>query len=219
MKNILIYTIFRNSSQKIEQYYSQIKSIVEHFPNYNFYISLYENDSTDDTKIKLNNLDWSFAKDFSIICENIGTEFFHSVKDEQRVKNLAAARNKAIEAKNFLNNVDHILDIESDMRFDLQDVEKILNFQETYNLTKVDIVSMVSKGTNGKLYDVWATRRHADEDRGKLHKDWDITPFGKYYSTCNGVCLFDAKPFQDGARYGWFNERFKKFDCDTSIIC
>ncbi len=219
MKNILIYTIFRNSSQKIEQYYSQVKSIVEHFPEYNFYLSLYENDSSDNTKDMLNALDWSFTKEFSVICENIGTDFFNSVKDEQRVKNLAAARNKAIEAKDFLSKVDYILDIESDMRFNITDIEKILTFQETHNLSKVDIVSTISIGQNSKLYDVWATRRHADEDRGKLHKDWNETPFGRYYSTCNGVCLFSAEPFQHGARYGWYNERFKKFDCDTSVIC
>ena len=50
MKNILIYTIFRNSEKKLEQYYSQIKTIVETYPEYNSYRSLYENDSTDNTK-------------------------------------------------------------------------------------------------------------------------------------------------------------------------
>lgn len=219
MKNILIYTIFRNSEKKLEQYYSQIKSIVETYPEYNFYLSLYENDSTDNTKELLNKFDWSFAADTFLNCENVGTDFFGSVKEEQRVKNLAAARNKAIEAKDFLEKVDHVLDIESDMRFSVDTVGKILKFKETYNLARVDIVSSVSRLKNNNVYDIWATRQTPNEEEGNLYDNWADIPFAKYYATCNGICLFDAIPFQQGIRYGWYNERFKKYDCDTSVIC
>jgi hypothetical protein len=219
MKNILVYTIFRNSATRLEQYYSQIKNVIESHPEYNFYLSLYENDSSDNTKELLNNLDWKFVKHFSLITENIGTNFFGSVKEEQRVKNLAAARNKAIEANDFVNQVDYILDIESDMQYSTDVVSKILKFQETHSLTKVDIVSAVSRLKNNNVYDTWATRRTADEEDGNLHENWKETLFGKYYATCNGICLFDAVPFQQGARYGWYNERFNKYDCDTSVIC
>ena len=140
MKNILIYTIFRNSATRLERYYSQIKNVIELHPEYNFYLSLYENDSIDNTKELLNQLDWKFVKHFSLITENIGTNFFGSVKEEQRVKNLAAARNKAIEAKDFINQANYILHIESDMQYSTDVVSKILKFQETHSLPKVDIV-------------------------------------------------------------------------------
>lgn len=219
-KNILISTIFRNSESKLSRYHFQIKNLVENFSEYNFFLSIYENDSSDNTKSILKNLDWKFLTDFSVISEDIGTNFYGSIPDEQRVKNLAAARNKTLEAKNFLKNSDYVLSIESDIKFDLNCADQILNFQEKNKLKNVDIVSAVSyrrdkKGTM-KHYDLWATRRTPDEEFGKIYKNID---YEKYYSTFNCFCLYTAQPIKQGIRFGWYNTRINRFDCDTVVIC
>lgn len=220
MKKVLIYSIFRNSSSKLDQYYFQLKKIVLSFPEIEFYLSLYENDSTDDTKQKLKSFDFSFVKDYSLITENLNTQAFGSVKEEQRVINLANARNKAIHSKDFLEKVDWVMMLESDARYEVSAVEKILNFQDRNNLPNVDIVSAIMfKSNKMKHYDKWATRRTALEEDGTLFDDWRETPYSKYYSTCNGICLFKAEAIRQGANYGWYNERLEKFDCDTVVIC
>lgn len=219
-ETILLYSILRNRVNKVQQFYDQVKMIVESFTNYDFYISIYENDSTDGTKEALQALDWSFAKDYSLICENIGTPYFGSVATEERVRILADARNKAIEAKDFLANSDYVLMIEGDMRFDYDCANKVLNFKNLYDVGNVDIVSASSwSDPNFSHWDTWGTRRNPTEDWGGLHPNWRDTEYDRYYATCNAFCLFKAEPFKQGARYGWFNERFNKFDCDTIVIC
>lgn len=218
-QTILIYTIFRNSEQVIQNYYKQLKLLVNSFPEFDFIVSLYENDSTDLTKSMLQNLDFSFAKEFSLVTENIGTiEFKKSVAEEERVKNIANARNKAIFAKDFLSKADYVFMIESDIEYDIDCVSKLLNFEKNYKLKNVDIVSaaLIQKG---KHYDSWATRRNSTEEWGNLFDNWRETDYDKYYSTCNGLCLFNAEPFKKGAKYHWYNDRLKKYDCDTSVVC
>lgn len=218
-KTILISTIFRNSEKKLSRYHEQLKILVSGFPDITFLLSIYENDSTDGTKDLLNSLDWSFVQETSIITENVGTSFFGSVVDEQRVKNLSAARNKTLEAKDFLNKSDLVLSIESDIQYDLDCAQKIINFEKNYNI-EADIVSAVSckpsKYERKRLYDLWGTRRTADEEWGSIDNDGD---YKEYYATFNCFCLYKAKPIKEGAKFGWFNHRLNKFDCDTMVIC
>lgn len=217
-ENILIYSIIRNESPFIRQYHSQLNQIVKMFPEYNFYLSLYENDSNDGTKEKLLSKDWSFFKGISIISENVMTKDYGSVKDEDRVKNLSIARNKAIEAGGFLENMDYVMMIESDMRIDMDSMKKLLNFK--HKEPDFDIVSTISI-RSGRLYDAWATRRTPYYVYGanELGNDYKQKEYDRYYSTSNGVCLYKAKPFKEGARYGWINKITNEFDCDTVIIC
>ena len=217
-ENILVYSIIRNEAGFINQFYSQLKNMVESFPEYNFYLSLYENDSTDGTKERLLSKSWAFFKGLSIISENIMTKDYGSVKDEDRVKNLSIARNKAVEAGGFLSNMDYVMMVESDMTFDMNSIKKLLNFKDKE--PDFDIVSTISI-RNKRLYDAWATRRTPRYVYGadELGPDYKKKDYDKYYSTSNGVCLYRAKPFKEGARYGYINKVTKEFDCDTVIIC
>jgi hypothetical protein len=72
-EKILLYSIVRNIEPKFDQYYQQIKKIAKTFTEYEFYLSIYENDSTDKTKSKLHTSDWSFLNGVSIVTENINT--------------------------------------------------------------------------------------------------------------------------------------------------
>ena len=225
---ILVYTIFRNSEKYLNTYYNQVKNMVEFFSDIEFYFSAYENDSTDNTSEILKNLDWSFFKDFSIVTEKIKTKHFNSVRDEERVRNLSIARNKAIGAKDFLHKVDHVMMIESDMKYEIDTIYKLLNF---YKKEEFDIVSGFTWHyyNNAKiLYDTWATRTMKTKDynaknNGRpwfdLVENWRNLEYGLYHSTSNGVCLYKAKPFQTGIRYAYISPDSKVADCDTAVIC
>jgi glycosyltransferase involved in cell wall biosynthesis len=217
-EKVLIYSIIRNEVRFVNSYYENLKKIFYELKDYEFYISIYENDSTDGTKEKLLSKDWSIFPNVSIISEKIKTKNYGSIKDADRVKNLSIARNKAIEAAGFLDKVDYVMMIESDFRFDTNAVRSLLEFK---NLEPdFDIVSTISIRSNN-LYDAWATRKGPEFVKGRqeIDADWRKTPYGKYYSTSNGICLYRAKPFQEGARYGWINAVTKEFDCDTVVVC
>lgn len=217
-EKILLYSIIRNEGQFMDGYYNKLKSMVKSFPQFEFYLSIYENDSTDKTKNKIFSKDWSFFEGVSIISENIMTKDYGSIKDADRVKNLSIARNKAIEAGGFLSFVDYILMVESDMEWDNETVRKILFFKEKE--PNFDIVSGITI-RNGGLYDAWATRKGPKfiPRRPVLSSDYKTKSYDKYYSTSNGLCLYRAQPFREGVRYGWINPVTKQFDCDTVVVC
>lgn len=215
---ILVYSIIRNESRYMNSYHNKLIDMVASFPQYEFYLSLYENDSTDGTKQKIMAKDWSMFAGVSIISENIATQDYGSVKDETRVKNLSIARNKAIEAAGFIDFVDYIMMIESDMEFDMKAVEKILNFKNV--VPDFDIVSGITI-RNKRLYDQWATRKKPEYDEGvyPIADDYKMKSYDKYYSTSNGICLYRAEPFREGVRYGYINTITGEFDCDTVVVC
>jgi len=218
-EKVLIYSIIRNRASSMPRFYSQLKKVVKSLPEYDFYLSIYENDSDDGTKTELFNKDWSFFKGVAIVSENIDTEYYGSVKDAQRVENLSKARNKAIEQGKFLNDVDYVLMVEGDVLYTTDDVKRLLDFKNTE--PNFDIVSSISLRKNGKHYDWWATRTSAkyNPDRSEIEYDYEQKEYGKYYSTSNGLCLYRAKPFKEGVRHHWINKVTKEFDCEMVVLC
>jgi glycosyltransferase involved in cell wall biosynthesis len=218
-QKVLIYSIVRNVEDKFNQYHSQVRSIVSSFPEYDFYFSLYENDSTDNTKKLIHSTDWSFFKGVSIITEDLNTQFFGSVKDPVRVENLSNARNKALEAGGFINVVDYVLMVEGDLSFDMNSIKELLYFKAVE--PKFDIVSAVSIRKNGTHFDWWATRTGPvfNQKASDLDPKYRRKHYGEYYSTSNGLVLYRAKPFQEGVRHGWINTVTKEFDCEMVVLC
>jgi hypothetical protein len=218
-QKVLLYSIVRNIETKFDQYHQQIKKIVKAFPEYEFYLSIYENDSVDRTKSRLHTTDWSFLNGVSIVTENINTDFYGSVKDPVRVENLSRARNKAIEAGGFLDKVDYVLMVEGDLAFSILSVKELFNFKHIK--PNFDVVSAVSIRTNGTHYDWWATRTTPiyNPEKSQLDPDYDKKHYGEYYATSNGLVLYRAKPFQDGIRHGWINTVTKEFDCEMVVLC
>lgn len=220
---VLVYSIIRNRATAIDVFYKQLKRLVLDSPDYEFYLSIYENDSNDGTKERIFLKDWSFFSGVSIISENIQTQYYGSVKDPTRVENLAKARNRAIEGGGFLNNVDYVLMVEGDIRYDSEAVKKLLNFSELE--PDFDIVSATSIRKNGTHYDCWASRTEPVYKDGvcNLHEDrnsdFRTLEYAKYYSTSNGLCLYRAKPFQEGIRHHWINTVTKEFDCEMVVLC
>jgi len=227
MTSVLITTIMRDNEKFIPYYHSQIKKLVEAY-DYTFYVSIYENDSKDSSAEMLRSLDWSFLKDRIIIqTESIDTKKFGSEMSRERVDNLGVARMKSIYAndKKFLDQCDYVLAIESDFSYNIRDVGNLIEFKKNNGLRNVDIVSGVSinKMSDRTTRDTWATRTSADTPphfrHGRLHENWQITKYGKYYTTFNGLCLYKAEPIKKGAAFAGFNKRLNTFDCDTAVIC
>jgi glycosyltransferase involved in cell wall biosynthesis len=218
-EKVLIYSIVRNIESRFNQYHLQIKKIVNSFPEYDFYFSVYENDSSDKTKKLLYSTDWSFFKGSSVITENLNTEFFGSVKDATRVENLSNARNKAIVAGGFIDQVDYVLMVEGDLRFEIKSVKELMNFKTIE--PNFDMVSAVSIRQNGTHYDWWATRTSPVYKTGasELDPNYRLKHYGEYYSTSNGLVLYRAKPFKEGVRHGWINSVTKEFDCEMVVLC
>jgi UDP:flavonoid glycosyltransferase YjiC (YdhE family) len=217
-EKVLIYSIIRNDESHMDDYYLRIKKMLKSFPEYEFYLSLYENDSVDATKQKLFSNDLSMFSKVSIISENIGTKFYGPTKDADRVKNLANARNKALLANDFINEVDYVLMIDIDMKFDMDAAKQLLSFKNVE--PNFDIVSGTSIRA-GQLYDSWATRESAEYNpkTKKLFDDYRKEKYKKYYSTSNGFCLYRAKPFKDGIRYGYINKVTSEPDCEMVVVC
>jgi hypothetical protein len=215
---VLVYSVIRNESKYIDRYYDQLKQMVDTFPNYEFFLSIYENDSIDGTPELIGEKDWSFFSDFSFVSEKLHTNNYGSVKSKDRVKNLSIARNKAIEAKDFLQKADYVMMVESDMRFDMDTIRQILEFKKLE--PDFDIVSGLTVN-NHPIYDSWATRKGPRFTSHEEVRKFDTTskPYDWYYATSNGVCLYRAQPFRDGVRYGYINTVTNKFDCDTVVVC
>ena len=217
-EKILVCSSIRNEAMHIDKFHKRLQSMVKNFPQYEFYISLYENDSDDGTKQKLLTKDWTMFSGISILSENIKTKDYGPVKDADRVKNLAIARNKVIRGGNFIDLCDYVLMIDSDIAFDIPAVKKILEFKDIE--PNFDIVSAASI-RRGQLYDQWATRDGAEYDPNMkvLFQEYRKEPYKKYYATSNGFCLYRAQPFKNGVVYDYINKVTKEADCEMVVVC
>lgn len=217
-EKVLICSIARNDEDFYINYYNRLKTMIDYFPEYEFYLSLYENDSTDNTKNLIFKQDYSMFSGISVISENINTKFYGSSKDEDRVKNLAMARNRALIGGNFLNIADYILVIDIDVEFKMSAVEKILNFK----FIKPDFDVVAATTLRKKLlYDQWATREGPEYDPKMQEKfnEYRLSSYKKYYSVSSGFCLYRAEPFKQGIRWDYINQVTDKPDCEMVVVC
>lgn len=216
MEKILISSIVRNRENTLDNYFLQIEKFIQHLSdNFKFSISIYENDSIDSSKEKLENYDYSSFEKANIICEDIGTPFFGSVIDEQRVINFAKARNETIKDLN-LNEFDWLLIIEPDVIYDLSvSTEIITRKQLQFN---PDVYSGVLR-MGGQVYDKWGMRRDSQDDWGDVMSDYLENPIKEFWTTANGICLYNMEPFKKGLKFSAFNKRLNKYDCDTAVLC
>lgn len=217
--NILISTIMRNASNSIDRYFDQINRALDMMPEHNWFISIYENDSTDNTVEKLRTVNLDRFVGSNVMFEKLNTTMYPSIKNEDRVNNLATARNKSIFAKDFINQIDYVLMVEPDVSYDPSHAVNLVNFKQ-YNLIDVDVFSGISVISNsGQVYDTWATRRNSEEQEGSRFDNWQIEPVKEFWSTFNCVVLYNAEPFKNGIKFSGFNRRLNTYDCDTVVIC
>ena len=114
---VLICTIVRNRAEYLKTWHGQLelfsKDALER--GITFTLSIYENDSVDDSAKILKDFDYSFAENCYLISENIKTKFYGSVKHGERVRLLADARNKCLDQVPALSTFDKVVFIEPDI--------------------------------------------------------------------------------------------------------
>lgn len=223
----------RNTESVLPRYFNKLESIVNTFPEHNFYLSIYENDSTDDTQTYLlKNTNTTMFKGSSIVCAKIGTPFYNSYQNgvNDRIKNLANARNMALFAKDMYLSMDKVLWIEPDVDYQMELIDGLINFDRPADIVSgislypnmnppPDKNSLIVEGITYILCDTWASRRTPDEEYGDIYPDLLDDPIKPYYTTFNCVVLYNAEPFKKGAKFHWFNEATGKVDCDTAVVC
>ena len=132
MSAILISTIVRDREASLGLWYNQLKELVQRDPSNKYFLSVYENDSTDSSLDILNSFNYSFFEDSLITSETLSTETYGSVRDGDRVNNLARARNKTIDEFNSLNDIDFVLCVEPDVKFSAKKtITSVINLMDS----------------------------------------------------------------------------------------
>ena len=212
--NILISSIVRNRISFLSQWAKQLNDLSELNQDVNFYLSVYENDSTDGSKDFLEKIDFPLFKDYALLSEDLSTNQHGSYKDAERVHLLANARNKSITNSQYLNIIDKVVSIEPDIQYDPREMRKLL-------LSDYDIISARSierhDDLNYHIYDSWATRKNEKDT------SWDysilLTGVIPVWTTFNCFCVYNAEAIKKGCFFSGHNHKVNNFDCDTAIIC
>lgn len=208
---LLLCTISRNNKKRLKSWYNQLNALADLLlQEHDIEISVYENDSTDGTKEGLKTYVERLAKKCktTLTSTDLGTD--HLVgKEGARVTNIANARNACIEQASSLSEFDKIVFIETDVLYKPRQALEIIHHEG-------NIVSGYTTNAMGQFYDAWATRKTSEEtwwNHGIPSEKTDV------WSTFNGICVYSAKAFQEGARFSGVNPRTDEIDCDTTVIC
>lgn len=256
MKKLLICTIVRDSINNLQTWLDQIIKL-SHVINghYSVYLSVYENDSIDGSSQALqglSNLNINIEK--IIITEKLGTKKYPSIWNLERIQNLANARQKCLDyadQKWGLEIFDKIAYIEPDVTFDVNWCHELVlaKHPNLVGLGEPDIYSGWSLRTidhpkeSVYLYDTCATRQNLNDNCWNFEQvsTWTTnslikTFIDKYnanclhslWSTFNCFCVYNAKPFLEGVKWGFVNKRLDTgqqkindgwLDADTVVIC
>jgi glycosyltransferase involved in cell wall biosynthesis len=176
-----------------------------------FGLSVFENDSTDGSNYWFHdNSDfWDHHSELVVATETLRTNYHGSVVNSERVHNLAAARNRCLDAVADLSIYDRVVFVEPDVTYDPAQMLELLS-------TDHDICSGYTSHPDGRFYDTWATRRQPADEWWDGSIPEAPTPVA---STFNGVCVYRADPFAEGIRFSGHSPARGSFDCDTAVIC
>jgi hypothetical protein len=219
---ITICSIIRNQSHNLIFWYDQIKDLVNHNSEIDFSLSVYENNSSDNTKDILKSFDFSFLKNTSIILENIEDSTFYKggydpygEESKKRVKLLSECRNKCF-LPDWVSDCDFILFIEPDIRYNFNIFKEIYNFIINNDY---DIVSAISV-TGREHYDKWGTRINQKDTWCDLSHLVGSNDHFDVYSTFNCFVLYRAKPIlEQNCKFKFLSDVLNTHDCDTVLIC
>jgi hypothetical protein len=219
----LISTIIRNRGPHVPTWCDQLILLIKQNPDIKFYLSVFENDSEDNTKQVLRLVEKKFQNHFEAVkvtTSDLGWPYFGSIKAEERVRYLAEARNKTLDQINDLYGLalfDKVVCIEPDILYNPEQISSLL-------YSDLDIASGYSVlphgfGVPDWIYDSWATRVGPDDSEYKGPKVSELPDLLPVASTFNCFCVYKALPFADGLRFSGVNPRTLTWDCDTTNIC
>jgi hypothetical protein len=219
----LISTIIRNRGPHVPTWCDQLVLLAKHNPDIKFYLSVFENDSEDNTKQVLRLVEKKFQNHFEAVkmtTSDLGWPYFGSIKAEERVRYLAEARNKTLNQMHTLYDLalfDKIVCVEPDILYSPEQISSLL-------YSDLDIASGYSIlphgfGVPDWIYDSWATRVNPDDSEYRGPKVSELPNLLTVASTFNCFCVYKALPFAEGLRFSGVNPRTLTWDCDTTNIC
>jgi len=220
--HVLICTIIRNRKVYLPLWVDQILCLKDENPDISFDLSVFENDSTDGTVAELSELKPELANELNkvtITCSKEDWPYFGSIRDEERVAYLAKARNKTLDQA-LVNNAylyDKVVFIEPDIDYNPEEISKLFytvdDISSPYSLHPIEFAN------HRWIYDSWATRLHPTDDIFKGPRFYDMPEQLAVAATFNCFCVYNAKPFYEGARFSGINPLTSNWGCDTTNIC
>ena len=221
--NILICSLIRSKEPYLPDWYNRVRGIKALQPYWNFNISLYENDSEDNSVQLINSFDWSWCDWFKLNSEKRDREYYIST-ERKRIERLASYRNMCIWQFGDLDSIDRIIMNDVDCSFDPKEAAEVIE-----ESLKWDVYSFASRddATGDEFYDRWATRRTATDGW------WDDKPYDQNgnnltWTTGNGFVCYDPEPFRRGLTFGYVNNRsrfidevnkHKTHDVENAVVC
>lgn len=206
-KNICFISLARNCASYLEDRLTIVSRLGQKFKNYHWLI--YENDSTDDTKKILSNVN---STNIMVVSEQLNSTHpcGPKYKSKDRTKALANYRNKTKElAKKHFPNVDYVIPIDLDFRGLLEDGL----FNSIFWMDKnIDIDAMagfsIEIHANNQLtnYDSWAYR----------HTWWSDQQHTMIWYF-NWIPLIGSHPYLVNSAFGGqciYKSNFYYGDCD-----
>ena len=203
--NILVCSIIRDRQPCLRYWKSQLQRLIAWYPDWSFDLAVYENDSKDGSDEYVKTLEIPEFGNIYAKSEVLGWKYFGSVQGEERVANLAKARNTAMSLPPSLDKYDHIIWVEPDIIYTKESATRIID-------AHVDSKAHITSGYSwhqgpGIIYDTWATRPHPYYPHHPYQKG-----FIPVLATWNCFVIYDAAGFRAGAK-------FEGGDCDTAVIC
>lgn len=222
MKQLLVCTIMRNQHANVERWWDLLGELARYVrrDGWDVQLSVAENDSTDGTAEWLRERHQCTGADWYLSTETLGTQQYGSVWSVDRLRNLAAARQKCLDqAGAALLKADKVAYIEPDVTYDPHWCrELILARHPRAAGFEPDIYSgwSLRSETNPKesvfLYDVCATRAGPEDrvwdiiERGGKWRGETVVPtdlggtdsmcLHPVWSTFNCFCVYNAEPFR-----------------------
>ena len=216
---ILICSIIRNREPFLFGWKDLILCLKDENPEVTFDLSVYENDSTDGTQEYLSNITPELEDELNVVritCTEEYSPYFGSVRDEDRVTLLAGARNRTLDQMD-LSPYDKVIFLEPDINFDPAELSQLLYTDDDicspYSLHPIEFQN------HRWIYDSWATRLDITDDIFRGPRIFEMPDSLDVQSTFNCFCVYNAKPFKEGARFSAINPMTKHWDCDTTNIC
>lgn len=251
----------RNAEDGMDKWYEQLNDLVKKckqtwsVPEVSFSLSVYENNSEDKTVEKLKSYDFSqfeqnkinaqtnkLEAGVSLVCESLAeddplSKWFQGDVSEGRLRNLANARNRSLEAFD-LNCFDKVISVEVDILYNPNEMEELIWASIPY-----DILSPMSMMSNRPdvIYDSWAFRitENCENVYGVYGTQCEGQPFyidkKIVYSTYMGFCIYNPEALvkcqeEFGECFGYVNPRHEhsvgpthwtedRLECDTVVIC
>lgn len=238
MKRVLICTIARNARPHLDRWLSQLTGLVALVHGeYEVELSIAENDSTDGTTEWLRNTWERWVEDtkgsipMHLSTDTLGTVQYGSVWSVDRLRNLAAARQRCLDQAGDLSRFDKVAFIEPDVTYDPAWCAELIlaRHPRAAGLGEPDVYSGWSLRSNANpkesvfLYDVCATRATEDDvtwdvnEQGGKWRAASVIPtdlgghdamcLHAVWSTFNGLCVYNARPFINGHKWTYWNRR------------